>query len=249
MVQDAPVSVRTFFGTHLFRYTLRRLALTSRQPAAVLFDMDGTLVDSEKVWDIALYELAAHAGGTLSDSARLAMIGSAMATTMRILRDDLGQPDRDEPADVAWLEHRVEELFADGLIWRPGALELLRAVRAAGLPTALVTSTGRRLVEVALNTLGRENFDVIVCGDEVSAPKPDPAPYRRAADLLGVKIAECVAIEDSLTGMTSALASGAAVLAVPAELELPPTDGVHLRDTLVGVDPAYLGTLFTEIPA
>ncbi|PRY33613.1 HAD superfamily hydrolase (TIGR01509 family) [Pseudosporangium ferrugineum] len=209
--------------------------------------MDGTLVDSEKVWDVALHELAAHAGGTLSESARLAMIGSSMATSMRILREDLGQPDRDEPADVEWLERRVEELFAEGLVWRPGAMELLRAVRAAGLPTALVTSTGRRLVEVALETLGRENFDVVVCGDEVSAPKPDPAPYRRAAELLGVPVDECVAIEDSPTGMASAVASGAAVLAVPAELELPPTDGVHLRDTLVGVDPAYLATVFARV--
>lgn len=209
--------------------------------------MDGTLVDSEKVWDVALHELAAHAGGTLSESARLAMIGSSMASSMRILREALGQPDRDEPADVEWLERRVEELFAEGLVWRPGAMELLRAVREAGLPTALVTSTGRRLVEVALDTLGRENFDAVVCGDEVSAPKPDPAPYRTAAGLLGVRIDECVAIEDSPTGMASAVASGAAVLAVPAELELPPTDGVHLRDTLVGVDPDYLATIFSRV--
>ena len=141
--------------------------MNTQRPAAVLFDMDGTLVDSEKVWEVALHELAARAGGTLSPAARMAMIGSSMANSMRILREDLAQPDRDEAADVAWLEHRVEELFGNGLVWRPGALELLRAVRAAGLPTALVTSTGRRLVEVALDTLGRENFDAVVCGDEV----------------------------------------------------------------------------------
>jgi len=182
----------------------------------------------------------------LSQPAWLAMIGSSMASSMRILREDLAQPDRDEAADVAWLERRVEELFGSGLVWRPGALELLHAVRAAGVPTALVTSTGRRLVEVALDTLGRENFDVVVCGDEVSAPKPDPAPYRTAAELLGVKIEECVAIEDSPAGMASAVASGAAVLAVPAELELPPTDGVHLRDSLEGVDPTFLAALFAR---
>jgi HAD superfamily hydrolase (TIGR01509 family) len=209
----------------------------------VLFDMDGTLVDSEKVWDIALDELAARAGGTLSPAARLAMIGSSMSQSMRIFRDDLSQPDRPEATDVAWLNRRVFELFAEGLVWRPGALELLRAVRAAGIPTALVTSTGRQLVEVALDTLGRENFDVVVCGDEVRLPKPDPEPYRSAARLLGVPIEDCVAIEDSPTGLASAVASGAAVLAVPAELELPETDGVHLRTTLEGVDPAYLAEL------
>jgi HAD superfamily hydrolase (TIGR01509 family) len=209
----------------------------------VLFDMDGTLVDSEKVWDIALDELAARAGGTLSTAARQAIIGTSMHQTMRIFREDLNQPERPEAPDVAWLNHRVFELFAKGLVWRPGALELLRAVRAAGIPTALVTSTGRRLVEVALDTLGRENFDVVVCGDEVRLPKPDPDPYQTAARLLGVRIEECVAIEDSPTGVASAVASGAAVLAVPAELELPETDGVHLLSTLEGVDPEYLANL------
>jgi HAD superfamily hydrolase (TIGR01509 family) len=217
--------------------------MNSQQPAAVLFDMDGTLVDSEKVWEIALHELAAWAGGTLSPEARRAMVGSSMANSMRIFREDLGQPDRPEEPDVKWLTSRVFNLFREGLVWQPGAAELLRAVKIAGLPTALVTSTGRLLVEAALDTLGRENFDVVVCGDEVTMPKPDPEPYRTAATLLGVPIELCVAIEDSPTGVASALASGAVVLAVPAELELPPTDGVHLRRSLVGVDPAYLASL------
>ena len=217
--------------------------MNSQHPAAVLFDMDGTLVDSEKVWEIALHELAARAGGELSPQARAAMVGGSMATSMRIFREDLGQPDRPEEPDVAWLTSRVFDLFREGLVWRPGAAELLRAVKAAGMPTALVTSTGRQLVEAALDTLGRENFDVVVCGDEVTMPKPDPEPYRTAATLLGVAIEDCVAIEDSPTGVASAVASGAVVLAVPAELELPSTDGVHLRHSLVGVDPAYLANL------
>ena len=210
--------------------------------------MDGTLVDSEKVWDVALAELAERAGGKLSLETRHAMIGSNIGRTMQLLRDDLGQPDRPEAPDVEWLTERVFHLFAEGLVWRPGALELLRAVRAAGTPTALVTSTGRRLVTVALRTIGAENFDAVVVGDEVKAPKPDPEPYLTAARMLGVAITDCVAIEDSPTGVASALASGAAVLAVPAELELAPTDGVHLRDSLVGVDPDYLATLLAPVP-
>ena len=210
--------------------------------------MDGTLVDSEKVWDVALAELAERAGGKLSLETRHAMIGSNIGRTMQLLRDDLGQPDRPEAPDVEWLTERVFHLFAEGLVWRPGALELLRAVRAAGTPTALVTSTGRRLVTVALRTIGAENFDAVVVGDEVKAPKPDPEPYLTAARMLGVAITDCVAIEDSPTGVASALASGAAVLAVPAELELAPTDGVHLRTSLVGVDPDYLATLLAPVP-
>ncbi|MEU4161224.1 HAD family phosphatase [Actinoplanes sp. NPDC026670] len=213
----------------------------------MLFDMDGTLVDSERIWGVALTELAVHAGGVLSDSARLAMVGTSMARSMELFRDDLGQPGRPEAPDVEWLSMRVQGLFADGLVWRPGAMELLHAVRAAGIPTALVTSTGRRLVEVALETLGPENFDVVVCGDEVERPKPDPEPYRTAAGLLGVPISECVAIEDSPSGVASAAAAGAVVLAVPAELELAPVDGVHLRSTLAGVDPAFLAALLTAV--
>jgi HAD superfamily hydrolase (TIGR01509 family) len=223
--------------------------LNARLPAAVLFDMDGTLVDSEKVWDVALTELALHAGGELSAAARQAMIGSSMARSMQVLHDDLGQPWRDAAADAAWLTERVHELFGGGLTWRPGARELLAVVRGAGLPTALVTSTGRRLVEVALQTLGRQSFDVVVCGDEVTAAKPDPAPYRMAAELLGVAIEDCVAIEDSPTGVASARACGAAVLAVPCELDLPPLAGVVQRDSLIGVDMPFLASLITTVRA
>ncbi len=205
--------------------------------------MDGTLIDSEKVWDVALGELAARCGGRLTPGARRAMIGSSMARSMAILHADLGQPWRDAAADAAWLEERVRQLFAAGLSWRPGAQILLRAVRAAAVPTALVTSTARRLVDVALDTLGRDSFDVVVCGDEVSATKPDPAPYLTAARLLGVPIERCVAIEDSPTGVASARAAGAAVLAVPCEVELSAADGVHLLPTLAGVDLALLAGL------
>lgn len=89
-------------------------------------------------------------------------------------------------ADGRWLLDRTAAVFRDGLPWCPGAREALATVRASGLPTALVTSTYRELTEVALDTIGREFFDVVVCGDEVPATKPDPAPYLRAAELLDV---------------------------------------------------------------
>jgi HAD superfamily hydrolase (TIGR01509 family) len=212
-------------------------------PAAVLFDMDGTLIDSEKLWDVALEELAAYYGGTLSPSARRVMVGTSMAQTLAILHADLGQPWRDAAAGAEWLERRVAELFATDLRWRPGARRLLGAVRRAGIPTALVTSTARALVEVALDTLGRDNFDVVVCGDEVSAPKPDPTPYLTAARRLAVPIHRCVAIEDSPTGVASARAAGAVVLAVPSEVRLDPAVGVHLRDSLLDVDVEVLAAL------
>ncbi|MBE1490326.1 HAD family hydrolase [Plantactinospora soyae] len=213
----------------------------------MLFDMDGTLVDSERLWDTGLQELAAHYGGTLSTAARLAMVGTSMAVSMEIMHTDLGQPWRDPAVGGAWLDNRVAELFLTDLRWRPGALALVSAVRAATVPTALVTSTRRSVVEVALETLGRDSFDVVVCGDEVDATKPDPAPYLTAARLLGVPINRCVAIEDSPAGVASALAAGAAVLAVPSEVPIDPADGVRMLETLAGVDLELLTGLLRPI--
>jgi HAD superfamily hydrolase (TIGR01509 family) len=212
-------------------------------PAAVLFDMDGTLVDSEKLWTVALDDYAAHRGGELSEITREAMVGSNMSSSMRMLLQDLGLPaDAGHVGEAAaWVEKRTAELFRQGLPWRPGAREALRAARAAGTPTALVTSTIRSLTEIALDTLGRDSFDVTVCGDEVDGRnKPDPEPYLRACRMLGVTPAECVAIEDSPTGVTSALASGCLVIGVPCEVPLEPRERLVLRDSLEGLDPTTL---------
>ncbi|MDG4766246.1 HAD family phosphatase [Solwaraspora sp. WMMD406] len=212
----------------------------------MLFDMDGTLIDSEKLWDVALRELAERYGGRLSATARLAMVGSDLATTMRLLHDDLDQPWRDPRTGADWVTRRVAQLFGAGLPWRPGAEDLLRAVRSDGFRTALVTSTERPLVDIALRSLGRHNFDVVVCGDEVSATKPDPAPYLSATAALGVAPRECVAVEDSPAGVASAYAARVAVLAVPAEVALTVPPGVHVRDSLVGVTTATLVAVHRE---
>lgn len=219
------------------------MAVTPPRPAAVLFDMDGTLVDSEKLWEVALAELARQYGGELSQAARIAMIGSDATSSMRILLADIGQEWRDPAEAAAWVGRRMAELFRAGLVWRPGAVALVQAVREAAIPTALVTSTARPLVEVALDVLGRDNFDVVVAGDEVRSPKPHPEPYLKAAELLGVPIENCVAIEDSPAGVASALAAGAAVLAVPSEVPLDPAEGVHLLESLTGADLDLLATL------
>jgi HAD superfamily hydrolase (TIGR01509 family) len=204
--------------------------------------MDGTLVDSEKVWSVGLDELAAHLGGRLSDAARHAMVGTNMAQSMRILHEDIGV-DADPPESLRWLEERVATLFADGLPWRPGAARLLADVRAAGVPAALVTATHRHLVEVALVTIGAHHFDAVVAGDDLDDTKPHPAPYRSAAELIGAEPGRCVAIEDSPNGIASALAAGCVVLGVPCEVGLGHLEGVTLVDSLVDVDVAYLGGL------
>jgi len=217
--------------------------------AAVLFDMDGTLVNSEPLWEVTLHELAKEYGGVLTDAARASMVGTDMATSMAILHADLGQPWRDPAASALRITELTENLFRGGLPWCAGARELLATVRAAGIPAALVTSTERRLVDVALDTLGRHNFDAVVCGDEVERTKPHPAPYLRAAELLEVDIARCVAIEDSPTGIRSAVAAGAAVVGVPGDVPLDPDLGATVLPSLTGVDLDYLRTLAAVIPS
>jgi HAD superfamily hydrolase (TIGR01509 family) len=211
---------------------------------AVLFDMDGTLVDSEKVWEVGLNELAAHHGRPLSVRARREMVGTNMSDSMRILHNDLGLPVAREAMDesVVWLEERVKELLHGGVPWRPGARELLAALRAEGVPLALVTATHRHLVDVALLTIGADNFDAVVAGDEVDETKPHPMPYLTAARLVGAEAGNCVAVEDSPNGIRSARAAGCAVLAVPCEIDLDP-EGVTLVGSLLDVDVDYLRKL------
>jgi HAD superfamily hydrolase (TIGR01509 family) len=218
-------------------------------PAAVLFDMDGTLLDSEKLWDQALQALAAHHGRSLSTQALLDMTGRNAVDSMRIFYHDLGLAEPDRRTDERFIGRRMRELFAAGVAWRPGAQELVAEVRSAGLPRALVTSTHRRLVEVAMtSTLGNDTFDVVVCGNEVSSPKPHPESYLTAARRLGVPVERCVAIEDSPIGIASASAAGAVVVAVPGEVPLAGLDGAHLVASLVHVDLDYLSRLVSHGP-
>jgi HAD superfamily hydrolase (TIGR01509 family) len=217
--------------------------------AAVLWDMDGTLVDSEKLWDVSLHELARHLGGELAQPTREAMVGSSMWRTMEMMFDHLGLQRRQAAmVDAAgWLSRRTEELFVRGLPWRTGAPEALRMVRGTGLATALVTSTERALVERALDSIGREHFDVTVCGDEVPATKPAPDPYLIAARKLGVAPSDCVAVEDSPTGAASAEAAGCVVLVVPSEIPVPPGPARIHRDGLGGLTEAELREAWAQI--
>lgn len=209
-----------------------------RWAAAVLWDMDGTLVDAQRLWDIALYELAEELGGQLSAEANARMAGTSMAATLRMLFDELGLPHTEEGyADAdKWLTARMRELYSDRLIWQPGAVDALRMVRAAGLPAAMVTTTVRELTELALDQMGREYFDATVCGDEVDGRnKPHPEPYLRAARLLGVDPAASVAVEDSPTGVASAEAAGCTVIVIPGEVPVEPGERRIFRPSLVGL--------------
>ena len=206
-------------------------------PQAVLWDMDGTLLDSERVWDVSLHELAHDLGGELSKVTRDQMVGSSLENSMTLLFAELRLPPEPEAVRRAgeWLLARTGELFDGGLIWRPGAQDALDLVAAQGLPMALVTNTGRVLTERALATVGRDRFAATVCGDEVQQGKPAPDPYLRAAELLGLDPNQCLAVEDSPTGAASAEAAGCPVLVVPCEVPVPAAPARVFRDTLEGL--------------
>ena len=216
---------------------------------AVLFDMDGTLVETEQFWGIAMSELASGLGGRMSEEARSRTVGTSMAVSMAVLHADLGvtRTDKQTRADGHWVTERTAELMSGGVEWRPGAAELLRAVRGAGIRSALVTTTPRRLAEIVLGAirrdLGEDPFDVTVCGDEVRARKPDPAPYRQAMQALGVVPDECVVVEDSPAGIASGLAAGVRVLGVPSVEGVSPAAGLELRTSLAGISLPDLAAL------
>lgn len=219
---------------------------------AVLFDMDGTLVETEEHWGTALFALAERLGGRLSAQARQATVGSSMRTSMEILYRDIGVTRTEDEllADAGWVEDTTAELLGEEIPWRPGAADLLLSVRDAGLATALVTTTPRRIADIVLTAirgdLGSDPFDLTICGDEVPARKPDPAPYLMAMDALDVLPQECVVVEDSEAGITAGLAAGIAVLGVPTMQVVAPAPGLTLRDGLVGIGPDELATLLTD---
>jgi HAD superfamily hydrolase (TIGR01509 family) len=216
---------------------------------AVLWDMDGTLVDSEKLWDISLNALYAELGGELRREVRAAMVGSSAHHTIRIVYTDLGlehDPDAMAEAD-RWLHDYTATLFDDGLPWCDGALEMLQALAAEDTPMALVTNTQRALTERALNSIGRHYFSVTVCGDEVPRGKPAPDPYRRAAALLDLPPEACLAVEDSVTGTAAAESAGCPVLVVPNDVAVPRGPRRRHVASLAHLDVASLRRMYDEL--
>jgi HAD superfamily hydrolase (TIGR01509 family) len=211
--------------------------------------MDGTLVDSEKLWDVSMQALYARLGGVLTPEVRESTVGGSSESVMAAVYSDLGL--RLEPSAMAesadWLHDYTGELFEAGLPWLPGAQELLEKLVAAGIPLALVTNTRRDLTERALNSIGRHYFSVTVCGDEVVHPKPAPDPYRRAAELLGFTSSQCLAIEDSITGTAAAEAAGCPVVVVPNDVDVP--GGPHRRhvSSLSELDVDDLRSIFASL--
>ncbi|WP_336708451.1 HAD family hydrolase [Oerskovia sp. USHLN155] len=203
-------------------------------PQAVLWDMDGTLVDTEPYWIAAEHELVEAHGGTWSHEQAMQMVGNALPESARVLQ--AAGVDLSSEQIIDFLISRVIEQVRVEVPWQPGALALLAELSEHGVPCALVTMSYRALAEPVVELAPPGSFVTLVCGDDVTHGKPHPEPYLLAAERLGVDVTRCVAIEDSPTGIASARAAGAATLGVEAVVPVPVLPGLSRTPSLARLD-------------
>lgn len=210
--------------------------------------MDGTLVDTEPYWFSGERSLVDQFGGCWTDEDAHAVVGFDLLDAAEYLRSRGGV--RLPAAEIVerLLDHVISQLEV-AIPWRPGAVELLAELNAAGVPCALVTMSYRRFVSPVVAALPAGSFAAIITGDEVPVGegKPHPTPYLLGAAACGVVAQRCVAIEDSPTGVRSAIAAGCAVLGVPNVRDIPPAPGVTLRRSLTDVTVDDLGALLAPV--
>ncbi|MBC6467608.1 HAD family phosphatase [Actinomadura alba] len=206
--------------------------------------MDGLLIDSERLWLEVEAEVMAWLGGNWGPEHQERLVGGSLTRTVSYMLSLSGPVAPPDEVGRRLLDGMTERLRTE-VPMLPGAKALLGEVRDAGLPSALVSSTHRRVMEHALDGIGREHFTVTVAGDEVSSNKPHPEPYLTAARLLGVAAERCVALEDSLSGITAAEAAGCASVAVPSVVAIPPAPGRLVVESLSDLDVPTLSALVT----
>ncbi len=212
---------------------------TPAEPAlkAVLWDMDGTLVDTEPYWIAAEMELVAAHGGHWTEADAMSLVGNALESTAAVLQN----------AGVALSTREIIDNLSNSVIagirrqlpWRPGARELLADLHASGVRCALVTMSERPMATEVVNALGKAYFEFLITGEEVENGKPHPEPYLLAVERLrgsdpSLTLAHCAALEDSVPGVASAIASGVATIAIPHAVPLPEDPRRTTWDTLSG---------------
>ena len=212
---------------------------------AVLFDMDGTIVDTEPYWIAAEHALVTEHGGVWTAEHAHQLVGNALLASAAYLREH-GGVDMEPAAIVDWMLVRVIAATQEHIPWRPGAVELLTELRDRAVPCALVTMSYESLATTVIGGLHADSFAAIVTGDQVVDGKPHPEAYLTAAARLGVDPTQCVAIEDSPTGIASARAAGCVVIAVPHTVSVSPAPGLRIVESLVGLTVDRLAALLDD---
>ncbi|WP_166984824.1 HAD family hydrolase [Canibacter zhoujuaniae] len=219
-----------------------------RKPAALLWDLDGTIVDSEQYWVRAGHEIVSQYGVALSAEAKQGLIGKSLWESARVLREHgVTLPAADIVQGKA---NRVVELYQTaGVIWRPGARELLLAAREAGIPNVLVTMALRNVAEAVAAELPEGTFAAIFGGDDFppGGGKPLPAPYLAGAAAVSADPGDCVVFEDSDTGLAAATSAGCVTIGVEHLLDLSGYQSHLVLDTLADVDIETVSTYFTKL--
>ena len=210
---------------------------------AVLFDMDGTLVNSEPFWLIAETELMARYGHQWSDEDQAYCLGGPLPKVGAYMSKLAGGAN-DPLYFEAELVRLVAEEFKVGLEFVPGARELVEDLIESQIPMALVSASPRLLVNAALELLPAGTFLTSISNQDVTTSKPHPESYLLAADHLGVEIKRSIVLEDSKTGIDAGLASGAIVIGIPHLITYPPTQRLHLRPDLVGLTTKEIRDIF-----
>jgi len=213
------------------------------QMQAVLFDMDGTLINSEPYWLIAETALMSRFGHQWTDEDQAHCIGGPLPKVGAYM-SSLAHGAESAAYFEIELVRMVAEQFATGLEFMPGARELVEELSNSGVPMALVSASPRLLVDSAIALLPAGTFVTSVSSQDVKVSKPDPESYLLAADRLSVEIESCVVIEDSKTGIDSGLASGAVVIGIPHIITYPPTPRLHLRRDLIGLTTSDIQSIF-----
>ena len=212
-------------------------------PAAVFFDLDGTLIDSEPYWMQAERELAEEHETSWTQEDGDKLIGMSLYDSSQLIKEQLGSELHQEEI-IDKLTDGVNRQLARSVPWRPGAEALLKELRRNKVKTALVTMSMRRTALQVVQTIPFEAFDVVVAGDDVVHGKPHAEPYVKAATLLGVRPEDCVAFEDSITGLLSAEAAKTKAIGIPNMMIIPQHEGRILWTTLEGVTLKQLRKLF-----
>jgi len=203
---------------------------------AVVFDLDGVLIDSEHVWDEVREELARQRGGRWHERAQADMMGMSSVEWSRYLHDVIGLPEPPEEIN-AEVVRRMEARYADELPVVPGAVEAVRRL-AGSFRLGLASSSNRPLIDAVLAATGLAHlFEAAVSSEEVARGKPAPDVYLEAARQLGVAPERAAAVEDSANGIRSAHAAGMRVIAIPNRRYPPPGEALALASTVLdGVD-------------
>jgi HAD superfamily hydrolase (TIGR01509 family) len=210
--------------------------------AAVLFDMDGLLVDTEPLWFEVETEVMARLGGDWSADDQAKLVGGSLEATLGYL---LGKARHPVPRDTLARWMLDAKVRSAQVTLRPGAAALLAEVQAAGVPYALVTSSERVIMDAVLSVTGLR-FPVTVCAEDVTRIKPDPEPYLLGTKLLGADPAASVVLEDSTNGVTAAEAAGCQVIAVPNVAPVPPAPGRVIVTSLTEVPLSRLRAMVAD---